>query len=166
MPYKDPEKIKAYHDKRNSERRKTIDLPYKRCGTCGNCYPKTLDFFRKKSALGGLKSDCRICFDEKSRARHVKNYADNKEREDERIRLVRLKFKDKFEATAKAYRQKNKEKIKNKDAERILILPDTYIIQKVREQTGLSKEDILANPDIIATKRLIIQLKRTIKTTR
>ena len=164
MPYKDPEKIKAYHAKRNLEKRKTIDLPYKRCGTCGKCYAKTLDFFRKRSASGGLKSDCRLCFDEKSRARHVKNYADNKEREDERIRLVRVKFKDKIESTAKTYREKNKEKIKNKDIERIRLLPDPYLIQKIREQTGLSKEDILDNPDIIETKRLIIQLKRTLKT--
>jgi hypothetical protein len=43
------------------------------------------------------------------------------------------------------------------------IMPDSYVLHSIKKLTNLSKEDILQNPEIIETKRLLLQLKRELK---
>lgn len=80
---------------------------------------------------------------EKSRIRRKKRYYSNIEREKE--------------AMAK-WKEKNPNYMKEKTKQRVLEMPDSFIINHILRYSNLTKEDI--TPEMIETKRLLIQLKR------
>lgn len=141
--------------------RKTIDLPYKLCGCCKKTFPKTLEYFRKRSDNDNFRSDCITCFDEKARKRHLEFYKNNTEKEKERFRISRIKFRDKINKKNKEYRICNLEKYVEKDRVRTQKLTDSLVRNRIKIQTGLSSDEI--TKELIETKRLITQLKRTLK---
>jgi hypothetical protein len=80
---------------------------------------------------------------EKSRIRRKKRYYANPEREKEEM--------------AK-WKEKNPNYMKEKMKERLVKMPDSFIINHILRYSNLTKEDI--TPEMIETKRLLIQLKR------
>jgi hypothetical protein len=137
-------------------------MELKTCGSCKIELPKTQDYFRKRSEnKNNLRSDCKNCFDEKSRKRHVEFYRNNTEKEKERQKKWISENKERRAKTVHKTYLKNIDKVKEYDKKRINDLTDSIIINRIVTQTGLTKNEI--PKELIKTKRLITQLKRTIK---
>lgn len=139
--------------------RKTIkDNPLKICGSCEKELPRTDEFFRRRSDYkSNFRSDCRECYDEKSRKRHKKHYKDNVEKEKKRAKYFYYRNLDYTNKKQREYRNNNIEIFKERDKARIDNLSDSYIALLLKK----SVKDVPI--EIIEQKRLIIKLKRELK---
>lgn len=72
-------------------------------------------------------------------------------------KLARIKARD-------VWKQRNPDKILEKDRRHRDELKDCYVIQKIIRGTELNAQDIRENPELIEAKRLIIKTKRLCKT--
>jgi hypothetical protein len=143
--------------------RKTKDSLTRTCSCCKKTYPKTVEYFRvrgeKLSHL--LRTECRVCFDEKQRIRHKEFYKNNTEKEKERHKF--FYYRD-IEYTHKKNHQtylKNIDRVKKYDKERREVLADCLILNSISATTGISRYEV--PKEMIETKRLIIKLKRELK---
>lgn len=137
MPYKDSKKAKA-NKKIYYESRKE-DLKKYAIEWYKNNKETVLNQHKEKSEE--LKEDC-------------KNWRKNN--------------KDKVKSYKKTYEEENKEAhliAKSKRTKSAIArLPDYYVSNQIKKQTGLSIETIKKNPELIENHREQIKLKRLIKT--
>ena len=142
--------------------RKTIkDNPNKICCNCKIEKPRTLEYFRKRSDSNNFRSECKECFDEKSKKRHIEFYKNNTDKEKEREKEWIYKNKEQRAKTVHESYLRNIEKQKKYDKKRINELTDSIIINRLVSQTSLNRNEIPI--ELIETKRLLTQLKRTLK---
>jgi hypothetical protein len=137
------------------------------CGLCNLEFPKTEEYFYKRTIkqqtkkgiviYDSFKSTCKVCFCYNSRARHKKNYAENKEKELNRCKLYRQKNIEKVRLTVRNSYRKNIDSNKLYDKKRTQELPDALIANRL----GLKLNE--CDKEVIKTRRLIIQLKRELK---
>lgn len=144
--------------------RKTIkNNPIKICCTCKKELPRTDVFFRRRIERPNLfRSDCKECFDEKSKKRHIEFYKNNTEKEKARNHYFYYRDLDHTHKKHHKTYLKNIERVKEYDKKRIENLTDTVIRNNISNNTGLDRK--LIPKEMIETKRLIIQLKREVKT--
>lgn len=75
--------------------------------------------------------------------------------------------KDKVKKYKKEYEEKNREQhltMRRKSIKRaIQRLPDYYVANQIKQQTGISMKTIKANPELIENHRQQIKLKRLLK---
>ena len=130
------------------------------------------------------RSSCKAC-DNKTTQDWLKRQDEYKKKwrakNPEKIRQENLRAKSRTDK----WREDNKEELKIRKSEyrkrpeskqkknawsradgrkKISELSDTYVIQKIRRGTGIKCETIRQYPELIETKRLIIQTKRLCKT--
>lgn len=162
----------------------------KNCKNCKNCnkqFPKTLDFFYKK--LEYLASNCKKCASEIAAKRTVNDSLNIKERNKKYYQINSQKIKEvskdyrisnplkiremakkyhianaeKHKEYSKKYHRSNNEKFRFYNSKARKELREHIIIKSLTRNLRLTKEDILLNPELIETKRLIILLKRELK---
>ena len=135
----------------------------KTCTCCKLELPKTTDYFRKRGEKNSncFRSQCKNCFDEKQRKRHIEYYKNNTEKEKERHKTWILNNKEQRAKTVNKSYLKNIEKQKIYDKKRSNELTDTIILNRLVSQTSINRNEI--PKEMIETKRLLIQLKRTLK---
>ena len=139
----------------------------KKCTSCNFEFPKTEDYFRKRGEKKSncLRSECKKCFDEKSRKRHIDFYKKNTEKELERQKKWISENKERRAETVHKTYLKNIDKRKLYNNKRINDLTDSIILNRICAQTSLTRSEI--PKEFIENKRLITQLKRqTIKNKR
>lgn len=143
--------------------RKTIkDNPFKVCCCCKKELPKTEEFFRKRSdQKNNFRSECKDCFDEKQRQRHIEFYKNNTEKEKERHKYFYYRNPEHTKEKNRLATIRFKPKQVVYDKKRINDLTNSIIINRIVTQSGLKKEEI--PKELIETKRLLTQLKRTLK---
>ena len=143
--------------------RKTIkNNPIKICCSCKKELPRTEEFFRKRSDYkNNFRSNCKICFDEKQRKRHIEFYKNNTEKEKERHKYFYYRNPEYTKGKNKLASIRSKPRRVIYDKKRSNDLTDSVIINRIVTQTGLKKEEI--PKELIETKRLLTQLKRTLK---
>src|SRR5690606_19778822 len=100
-------------------------------------------------------------FDKKQRERHIEFYKNNTIKEKERQKLWIFKNKEQRAKTVHKSYLKNIENTKKYDKKRINELTDSIIINRLVAQTSLNRNEI--PKELIETKRLLTQLKRTLK---
>lgn len=134
---------------------------------------------RQQPPLTHINNKCKFCEAEEQRTR----YKSNPEKHLTKTKEYRRLNKDKVNARRRVYRQENSERIhKNrrrydkKNAVKIKQqqairgkrwaiyqkenLTDNYIIEKIKQRTDLSKQDILNNTELIMAWRTNLKLKR------
>jgi len=155
------EMFKLWREK-NRPRKTIKDNTIKVCCSCKKELPRTEEFFRKRSDLkNNFRSDCKDCFDEKQRQRHIEFYKNNTDKEKERHKYFYYRNPEYTKEKNRLQTIKFKPKQVIYDKKRIEDLTDSIIINRIVTQTGLKKEEI--PKELIQTKRLITQLKRTLK---
>lgn len=112
----------------------------KTCSKCKKEYPATLEFFYKAKLKDGFRSGCKSCMD--------KSNIDYRKTPEGRANKIKLNSK---------WREENTEKILQKVAKTRIELTDAYIASYLKMPTKQIP------PEIIETKRLIMQLKRELK---
>lgn len=129
------------------------EIQYKKCTCCGGEFPATAEYWAKhKPGKFGFSSICKRCV---SKKHFVRYHSDDS-------------FRDKVLCAGKTWHKNNKdymirwrkdnpEYCKKNNAEKIEKLTPGYIAASMRR----SVNDL--TPEIIETKRLIIQLKRELK---
>ena len=121
---------------KNKERRKEIDKKSKSRPE----YKKRQAELKRKRYYEGLDDDSR------------KKYANSK-----KGKLAAQKARD-------SWKQRNPDKISEKEKRLIGELKSCYVIQKIIRGTELKAKDIRENPELIEAKRIIIKTKRLCKT--
>lgn len=138
-------------------------MELKKCTCCNLEFSKTTEFYRKRGEKNStsFRSQCKNCFDAKSRKRHIEFYKNNTEKEKERSKFFYYRdIEHSRKKTHKTY-LKNIDKVKNYDKKRTNELPDSIIINRIASQTSLNRNEI--PKELIDTKRLLTQIKRTLK---
>jgi hypothetical protein len=155
------EMFKLWREK-NRPRKTIKDNPIKVCCSCKKELPRTEEFFRKRSDLkNNFRSECKYCFDDKQRQRHIEFYKNNTEKEKQRHKYFYYRNPEYTKEKNRLQTIKFKPKQVVYDKKRIEDLTDSLIINRIVTQTGLKKEEI--PKELIETKRLLTQLKRTLK---
>jgi len=138
-------------------------LVLKKCTCCNLEFPKTEDYFRKRGEKNNnnFRSECKKCFDEKAKKRHIEFYKNNTEKEKERYKY--FYYRDIEHTHNKQHKTylKNIDHTKKYDKKRINELTDSIILNRLVSQTSLNRNEI--PKELIETKRLLTQLKRTLK---
>lgn len=155
----------------------------KRCCTCKQELAIS-NFSKNRSAKDGLNKVCKSCVSDKNkryrkentellRARNKiwsnnnkaaiknknKNWYDKGGKE--YLHNYRKKHREDLNTKHKAWQKKNPEKLKAYSKKTIQTLSDGYMVRHIMK-SGISKEKI--TPDLIKATRVILKLKRLIKT--
>lgn len=157
-------------------------LPLKTCTKCKIEKPINRFRFRTKRGYTWQMGKCIDCEHDENKKRYYDNHEKSKERGKENQKKLRERHPDmckkqyqkrKDDPKYKEYRKKYwRENEEQRNKHRVIAtkhhekrrdnLTDKYIIQQLKQKTGLSSEDVLKAPDLIELKRLSIKLKRQI----
>lgn len=146
---------------------------YKYCKGCGKEYLKHIDNFHLKTHKQVLKNGevkvyyvfchkCRKCINSEIASYKRLKYKENPIPELLRNKKYRENNREKTRRASANWYSKNKERQRNYDQQRLKDLPESMIINRLKSQTKLSKSDILKNPELIESKRILTLLKREI----
>lgn len=105
--------------------------PLKRCTKCGQHKPPS-EFYANAAGRDGLRSDCKTCV----AARRKKWYAENREREIERVTGWQRANKDRYNAKQRRYRAANKERIRDQYVRRTFGITLADYERMLDEQDG------------------------------
>ena len=141
--------------------RKTEKNPTtKKCCSCKIVKPRTDEFFRRRSDYkNNFRHECKECFDEKNRKRHLDFYKKNTEKEKLRHKTWIMNNPEKRRKSVRRCYLKNIDRRKKYDIERMKNLTDSY----VANVSGYRKDEMPAY--LIEQKRIILKLKRELKMT-
>ena len=154
-----------------------VEIKYKKCTCCGGEFPATEEYWYKhKRSKYGLNSKCKRCYKEYGQRLEVKERKSKRQRlrynSDDLYRKTILEkrmlrresiaeYKHQWEKNNPEYHniryKNNSEKIKEHRRKVVDELRPYYVASSMRR----SVNDL--TPEIIETKRLIIQLKRELK---
>jgi hypothetical protein len=154
---------------------------FKECAIC-NAAKNRECFYDRSDARDGKRNECKDCIRARSKILGKKYYQNNRGRIDEKNkkwrkvngeksaiikRRCRIKNKHKTRSYEKKYRAENKEKtlaITRKSGNKHRNnLQEGYMI-KLLMQKGFTKDQAKSNPKIIEVQRLLVRVKRLIKT--
>jgi hypothetical protein len=140
-----------------------MEIELKKCTACNLEFPKTIDYFRKRGEKNNnnFRSQCKKCFDEKQRQRHIEFYKNNTEKEKERHKYFYYRNIEHTKEKNRLSTIKHKQKQTAYDKKRINDLTDSIILNRLVSQTSLNRNEI--PKELIETKRLLTKLKRTLK---
>ena len=151
------------------------------CSKCGE-YKLISEFHRQKSNKYGFSSWCKECTSLYGKIYRIANagkirehrannleynkiyYEANRDRIKSMVAEAKAKNPEIQKAASQRYREANRGKCRSRSSEwqkiKISKLKDKYIIDKLSISTGLQKDAILSNPELIQLERLEIALKR------
>jgi hypothetical protein len=132
-----------------------VEIKYKKCTCCGMEFPATTEYWYKyKPGKYGLMAICKQCHKEKKRL--YRQRPEVKEKRRLRYHSDDL-FRNKCIDAIILWHKNNPEKRKDIKKKIVNELKSSYVADKMRRRV----KDL--TPEIIETKRLIIQLKRELK---
>lgn len=88
----------------------------KRCTKCGEYFPATAEYFYKRSdSTGGLRSKCRVCYNEQAHEHRIINAEHVRASARSRARSRRAANPERERALARAYRAANIDRLRERD---------------------------------------------------
>ena len=120
-------------------------------------------YINNKEYYKEYRKEYQINNKEKLKEIHEEYYIKHKDSLKEQFKEYYIKHKDEILEYQKEYRINNKDEILEYRKEYASDLKEGYVVSNIRRQTGMTKEEIYANPELIEAKKNVIKIKRLLK---
>ena len=140
-----------------------VEIKYKKCTCCGGEFPATTEYwYKNKKGKYGLRATCKQCYIEKAKLYNQRPEVKEKLSKNKRLRYHSDDlFRKKCIKGKKLWGKNNPEKYKELSARHYKKVINELRSAYVAKIMHRSVNDL--TPEIIETKRLIIQLRRELK---